>query len=376
MTAVSREYYQLWEGIATMCSVADVAKCGMLVRQGAFDGILGTPADTGTWDLSKSLDYCGKLLISGGVCDATLPVTFALYRQSTSTRCGLGILSAAPLYVNPHDDMDSVRPVSVRYKKMDEYELVHSFRFKFFVWIMLILWLVTLNKELQSVLVMVNFATYYPSNHDVSAFRSVKYLSWRDITSTISDPSTYGSMSEPLIIGSNTRVVICDISDVHRVTCWCVLILRVFNLIYMLSVGVVYATCTFSYLDLLMNTVALGFVFELPELFYTWLVPDHIKEQLDKTDLASFDSPMTKTGDRFPIVDGFARSKLAQGLLIIPAICVIIVEGNDRFHIVPMLDALRCACAQIGDSCLLGQHLTSAWWNSYWERVKHIITTG
>jgi len=373
--AVPREYFELWEGLAVICSVVDPARCGDLVGKGVFDGALGL--DGGSWNLVSALEYCGRLLMPGGMCDKTLPVTFTLHRQSLAGKCGQGVYSAGSLYVNPHNVRDSVRTVTVEYKEVAGFELVHSFQFKFFVWIMLILWLVTLNKELESVFTMLNFTMYFPSSSGNPLRIPRSEISWHNFKSSVRQ--TYEqirigkSISEPVLL-EGKRVLISDISNAHRITCWCVLILRTMDLFYMLVVGILYATCTHSYLDLLMNTVALAFVFELPELFYQWLVPEDIKEMLNNVELKPFKHSDDGTGSSglWSVTSDMARSRFFQGLALIPIVCAAIVQLNDRWRIRPMLQVLRCACAQSGDFCEVGQHLTRDWWNGYWEKLGHV----
>merc|ERR1712194_145468 len=172
----------------------------------------------------------------------------------------------------------------------------------------------------------------------------------------------------------NARMTIRDVSPAHRITCWCVFTVRVTNLFYMLLVGIVYATCTHSYVDLLMNTVALAFVFELPELFYEWLVPEQIKDVLSRAELAPFED--LGIGSRstnlfvMSLQEASSRARFIQGLAFIPIICISIVQMNDVWQTLPMLEVLRCACLQSGPECAVGTHLNREWFNAYWDRSK------
>jgi len=379
MLAVPRDYFELWEGIAVICAVVDPARCGDLVHDGVFDGALG-PSATGDWSLASAVEYCGKLLAPGGLCDKTLPVTYALHRQSFRSQCGAGVYSAGPLTTSPHNQRDSLRAVSVRYVKVSDYELVHSLTFRFFMGIMLVLWFATVSKELESVFTMAYFVVHYPSNGNNPLRIPRSKLSWMVLKGTVADTIRDwrdGNFSDSPVSGQGggcgKHVMITDISHAHRITCWCVLILRTVNLVYMLVVGIVYATCTHSYVDLLMNTVALAFVFELPELFYHWLVPEHVKEVLNNVDLAPLDKVEGENSKLMRLASALGKSRFFQGLVLIPIIAVAIVQVNDTWQTLPMLEVLQCACAQTGPRCEVGKHLTREWWNAHWNATARIL---
>jgi hypothetical protein len=375
---VPKGFFQIWEGLAVLCATTDTSRCGPLINAGVFDGALGY--GKGSWDLTGALEFCSQLLSTGGVCDRSLPYTFAIHRQRIRGKCGAGFYSAGGMYTNPFDAKDTLSSVSVNYQEVITYELVHSATFQFFVWIMLILWLVTLNKELESVFEMLDFCTFFPRTPSDSASplhinaRNVTWQSVRASVQQIYDNAT-SSGDGGFLVGKGETVLIEDISDTHRIICWVVLALRFINVFYMLFVGVVYACCTHSYLDLLMNTVALAFVFTLPEMFYGWLVPERIKAQMRRviivrdTSAVSSASMSLRNLAKLPIATGLVQSRFFQGLLLIPIICWAIVTLNDKYRVRPMLEVLRCACTQEGPHCEVGIHLQRMWWDVYWKNT-------
>ncbi|CAK0849807.1 unnamed protein product [Prorocentrum cordatum] len=277
-----------------------------------------------------------------------------------------------------------------RHAGLANFRLVHTLTFRAFMTIMLVLWLVTLNKELESVFTMTHFCMNYPSSEDQDALSPLRIprsdMSWHVLRSKMQDKWQWirdwraGELhldGDSAFFGKQ-RITISDISPVHRVTCWCVWVLRLVNLFYMLAVGIVYATCTHSYVDLLMNTVALAFVFELPELFYLWLVPEQIKDTLNRVELAPFDDVVAESvSTKFFNVSlhgAASRARFVQGLALIPLICVSIVQANDVWQTLPMLEVLRCACEQSGPECAVGKYLQREWWNAYWNRSHEIIS--
>merc|ERR1719384_2111918 len=76
--------------------------------------------------------------------------------------------------------------------------------------------------------------------------------------------------------------IIKGISSSHRCICVAMVVIRIFLLSYMAAAGVAFLMTTYSYTDLLMNAVALAFVFELPEFLFQVLVGRSQKEELDE----------------------------------------------------------------------------------------------
>lgn len=389
MVAVPQKYFQAWEGLVVICAVMDVARCGELIASGLFDGILGLPLKSlggihqEEFLLHHALDYCYSLLNPGGVCDKTLPVTFAMHRQKVTSKCGVGSYDTGPLVTNPTSKRDTIRTMTVSYSTLGSYEMVHSWVFRFFLWINLILWFVTLNKELEGVLELVDFCINFPQSETSGLRIKRENLNVQHIRETASMTVQRLSGSAPrqaagdswaqFLADNDGCVKITSMDMAHRLMCIFMFMIRAINLFFMGSVGIIYASFTHSYLDILMNTVALAFVFELPELFYHWLVPAYIKDLLDCCTILPYVSAFKVMRSWCPTCGRAMKSKYVQGLVVIPIIALVIVQTTDYHVTRPMLDVLRCACLQEGGRCEVARKLTKDWWDVHWAAVKEIM---
>lgn len=226
---------------------------------------------------------------------------------------------------------------------------------------------------------MAYFVRHFPSDNSHSPLSIPRsHISWLVLKGKVIDTVRAWKDGDvhisALRIGSGKRVIITDISHAHRVMCLCILLLRGVILVFMLAVGIVYSTCTHSYVDLLMNTVALAFVFELPELFYQWLVPTQTKRVLNSVELAPIDMVGGESSKLLRFTSAFGQSRFFQGLVLIPILAVAIVQVNDAWQTLPMLEVLQCACAQSGPSCEVGKLMTREWWNPRWNATARLAS--
>merc|ERR1719284_486902 len=72
-------------------------------------------------------------------------------------------------------------------------------------------------------------------------------------------------------------VTINFITRPHQFTCFCMLISRLFLAGYMTFVGTMFLLSNHTYIDLLLNAVALAFILELDEYLFACLVSEDTK---------------------------------------------------------------------------------------------------
>lgn len=160
-------------------------------------------------------------------------------------------------------------------------------------------------------------------------------------------------------------IYIKGITKPHRVTVVIMVIVRFTLIMYMAGVGSIFILTTYSYPDLLMNAVALAFVFELPEFFYSLLVGAREKEQLETVAPLEFTSSLPRTHGAMKLMG----SKYFLGLFLFPFLCYALVEWNHNNNIAPVEEALQCVCFQKGPRCTTEKYLTREWWDKYWADV-------
>jgi len=148
-----------------------------------------------------------------------------------------------------------------------------------------------------------------------------------------------------------------------RCMCFVVVLVRFWLMWYMGIVGTIFTLSTYSYDELLMNAVALAFIFELPELLFMWMVSSKDKKELGSLGPLLYVSKLAKMGSW----QRFLFSRYFWGLVVIPILCYIIVTNNHSLVVVPMQEALECACLQTGPRCLAAEQINSEWWAEYWS---------
>lgn len=382
--AIPKADFDQWRGLVTICVASDVARCSELVSKGLFDAVIGAPDPQthrgGVVDLDSAIDYCQRLLVPGGICEKTLPGTYMMYRARVSEKCGVSTYSPGHRHVNPHDHRDVTSVVQVSYSNVYDYVKCSSATFSFFLALILFLWYTNLVVEASNVLYIVDFICNFPvelkgSNPLVTP--SMKDVLQRAESSSMLPMSISKSMKAALSIDVEEEEpprkvkegskVIHSISHLHKLTCILMLGVRCFLLVYMMDVGSIFLLYTKSYDDLLLNAVALAFIFDLPEFLYMFLVNDSIKERLDDASLVPYPTSLPNRGWRGALIN-----KSLWGIFLIPSIVIAQVFYNKHVNILPGLEALQCTCFQQGPNCKTARYFKRDWWETYWQDVIEV----
>jgi hypothetical protein len=391
--AIPLRFFHIWQGLVTLCAATDINRCGQLMYSGIFDAALATRDKQGFSNLDAAMDYCQKILRPGGLCDNVLPVTFIMYRQQVMEKCGTPHYSHGMDYVSPANDHDVMHLVNVEYEKIGQFDMASGWKFRFFLGLILLVWYVNLLGELEAVILLADFLWNFPVEAS-DPFRTQMFLSrMRELSATMLGPEpdhprrsparththlpTHGrGGSRPLRMDSKASsreflnedglIEIKAISRLHKVTIAIMVLVRFTLIVYMAGVGTIFILTTYSYPDLLMNAVALAFVFELPEFFYSLLVGHQEKEQLESIAPLEFQSSLPKAEGGLL---GFIASKYFLGLFLFPVLAWALVEWNHRHNIAPVSEALQCVCFQSGPRCSTRQFMDRTWWNRHWADV-------
>jgi len=386
--AVPKDYFDWWRGLAVICVAHDVSRCGELVSKGMFDGAIAAGhrlTKGGVQDLDSALDYCQRLLRPGGMCEKTLPGAYMMYRSRVTEKCGPATYSTGGRYTNPLDDRDVMSTISVKYSMVDQYTTASSAQFCFFQGLILFLWFVNLVGELKAIIQLGDFI--YSFEHDeklplltpgmrrhlryfhrhISRQMSTRNLTQEDSIRSIddepdSDPDTCGDVDEK---GNH---IVSKISRAHKFMITMMLGVRFFLLIYMFHVGSMFLLTNHKYDDLLLNAVALAFIFELPEFLYTFLVSDEMKSDLEEAHTIDYATALPVRGCATLFL-----SKSLWGIVIIPIVVLVVVVYNYQVTTMPSLRALQCTCFQSGSSCDVASRFSREWWNLYWKDVARMF---
>mmetsp|Transcript_15202 Transcript_15202/g.53389 ORF Transcript_15202/g.53389 Transcript_15202/m.53389 type:complete len:790 (+) Transcript_15202:87-2456(+) len=395
--AVPLQWFHFWEGLVVLCAATDLNRCGQLIHDGVFDGALigANGRNSGLQHLNAALDFCQQILRPSGFCDQSLPVTFVMYRKQEEEKCGSPHFAAGSDYVNPYDDHDSLQTVEVSYEKLGTFEMASTYRFRLFLLLILVIWWINLIGELVSIINLVDFCLNVNVDdgdpfHTLDVLQRMKKRTsgvFQKVTKRMSSvltgdgqalPSPRGVEDVTSVLPENLMptprdaegsIVIASIARPQLVTCWIMVVVRVVLLVYMAGVGSVFIVTTYSFPDLLMNAVALAFVFELPVFLFALLVDKHDKELMESMAPIVFQSSLPLCGRFFQTI----TSTYFIGLVLFPLVCIGLVQWDLHVNILPTTEALECLCFQRGPRCVTNTYFQRSWWDEHWENVSWVF---
>merc|ERR1719353_1692085 len=285
--------------------------------------------------------------------------------------------------------------IAVKYATVDEYTTASSFQFCFFQSLILFLYFVNLLGELKAIIHLGDFIVSFETDERLplltprmrrmlkpwqrTASRHISTLSHSlssasfgsnppDSTPDEADDASdeeEEKMAEADKLGNH---VITKISRAHKIMVTLMLLTRFVLLVYMFHVGSMFLLTNHKYDDLLLNAVALAFIFELPEFLYTFLVSDEMKNDLEGSHTADYVTALPARG-----CSTVFFSKSLWGIVIIPVVVLTVVVYNYQVTTEPSLQALQCTCFQSGSTCDVASRFTRDWWNIYWKDIKHMF---
>lgn len=375
--AVPKAYFDWWVGLVVICVEFDPARCSELVARGLFDGALNAGSrwtTGGVQDLDSALDYCQRMVQPGGLCEQSLPGFYSTYRQRTHDKCGAAVYSSGDRYINPHNERDAMRTIRVSYTTVDNYVQYSTKRFRFFLFMILLLWYVNLLDELRDIVKLMDFLFRFPVTNVnpllTPYMRShIAKIHWGDRSEESSQPESDQQRSEQ-DDDDDDMLVVSDIAWPHWCMCAFMCVLRLSLLIYLFHVGTTFLLTDQGYTDLLLNSVALAFILDLPVVLYVTLLSDKAKKALDNAHTKDFETSLPTQG-----VARLCVSKAFWGIFVLPVLIYWVVSFNHEANTLPVLEALRCSCLQEGSNCEVSHRFTRAWWNTYWTHINYLFAT-
>lgn len=339
--AIPRFYFDIWQGVIGLCIHSDTAMCGTLVLNGLFDEALSPKSNsTRIKDLNSAMQYCNKLLNAGGLCDQALPQTYQLYKARHAQQCGEAIYVSGPVYKNPYDTEDRMYVTKASYAQVQTYEKAWGLWFWVFQFCVILIWFVSIIQEVFELRMLIEFVAVFPQNKALG-------------------------LDADLDINEDLGTVrINAISGAHRIIIILTLTIRLFLTFYVGRVGTAFLIADTDYLNLLLNAVALVFIFEIDELLYMALGRTTTKIDIEQTEPLEFDAwfPETKCIGRL-------LDKDFWGMFLLPLSVACIVAYYAHFTTRPIIEALRCACNQEGEHCLEATSYDKIWYDDYWRNV-------
>jgi hypothetical protein len=337
--AIHLPYFTYIMADVIMCSYRSEDMCANLLERGYFHVPLkyGTSPRVGP-SIESALKYCRALLMPGGTCERSLPSTYAVWKVSSTAECGAAEYSGFT-YTNPGNN-STKSLLSVDYSSRVEYDFAQDMWFMSFKAIIIFLWLLMMSVDIKDVYKVMTFCARMP---DASNFG-------QDAVIVEQDPA------DP----EDVRYRIRAITRRHRMMLITVSLVRVFVVCVLSVVGVAYLIKTNAYADLIMNGVALVFIAEISSVLFDQVLREEIKDQTE--DIKPI--PVRMYGwdwlnDRPALID-------MLWMVLITVVTFLIMSWQLTSVVVPVHDALQCACLSQGDRCVEAHKYNFEFWHEYW----------
>mmetsp|Transcript_133056 Transcript_133056/g.265481 ORF Transcript_133056/g.265481 Transcript_133056/m.265481 type:complete len:669 (-) Transcript_133056:223-2229(-) len=366
--AVPRKYFEWFQGMAAFCSTTSPGHCTSLLQKDVFTSAMDPDQwfGVGLHTIDDSIEYCNRLLSPGGLCGKMMPSSYSLYSSMVDDKCGALTYTMGSMYRNPHDPHDGIRILHPTFSKVGEFTETTSTAFEFFLLLLLMTWFFNSMEEMKNIgavfdllvnFPVINVFPFMPEQYREKVNKRISRMSVR-----MGELIREGESQHSLNVDKKAVSIDC-ISRPHQMTLGCMVFIRLSLLIYMTIVGTIFLLSNHHYLDLLLNAVALAFIFELDEFIFTFLVSDEVKKQLEQIKPIRFESSMPTNG----FASLFFRREL-WAYIIIPLCALSVVYWNQWHNLQPVLDALRCLCEKQGKNCVEADRFPSSWWDKYWKQ--------
>jgi hypothetical protein len=342
MKAIPKPLFDYWMGDAILCTYADPYICPTLLKRGFFDEAMN-PKNNGKniQDIDAALDYCVWMLKVGGGCEQSFPQIYKLYRARRQMQCGDGSLFNAGLYKNPNNKVDKVYIAQVDYGNLGDHQKAETAEYAFFLFLVLLLWLFALLGEMREMLKLGEYCIVAPVAGDDGGLEVKK------------KEEDGEEIEEYTIVG---------LTPGHRTACACICVIRVMVVIYLGVVGCIFLVMETGYMDLLMNAVALAFILEVDEILFGSIARARTVEDLESVGEIEFETVLPTQG-----CSGWVLQKDFWGIIMFPLIAIGLIVFHSLFTTQPVLDALNCACYQLGPQCRDADNYGKEWWDNYWS---------
>lgn len=343
---IPKAYFNFWRGDAMMCAHFDPNSCEAAAKSGIFEAALVpgrvSAESKGIHDLDSAIEYCYRMLSSGGGCEALLPTDFKRNREQRWGRCGARSLVEGGKYTNPYDKDQSVHILEATYESVYKYQRGTSRLYVFFQSLIIMLWLLSLIDEWRELLKFIEFLIVFPG---------------------LNSQDNGGTVNKPTHEDGETTYTITGISKKHRALLALFFVIRVNVCGVLTQFGTWFLLTETDYLNLVLNSLALTFILTIDAMLFE-LIEHEIREMMDNARAIEFVTRMPTEGWM-----GYCLKKECWGLFMVPLLAVCIVLNFTYTQKEPLLTVLRCACTQEGDKCMDSPVYQAEWWKDYWSKV-------
>jgi hypothetical protein len=370
--ALHKAYFDFAKGDIIMCNYRNEEMCPNLLKRGFFDGPLkdGNSPRVGK-TIDSALNYCYKLLKTGGLCERSLPSAYSVWRKSSEKQC-LDPVYHKFDYTHPGTGM-AKSLLEVDYMAVTDYEKGRrSHLFIVYKSIIIMTFVLCVVVELNDILVAFTWVLAFPSEHDVDNAVSITARSQQTESPTArSEISTGRSFrtapDSQLTYRSHDpdphKYEIHGISTEHRITVGCLTLIRLVLAVLLLWVGTVFLLQDTDYINLLLNGVGLVFIIEIANSLYVQLLSADLREKFENTEPLSVSMASVWKGLWIRKAALRDLCRLAFGIVLL-CVCMYL----HYIHIAkPLSTALECTCLNQGEQCFEAKEYNKDFWKTYWE---------
>jgi len=249
-------------------------------------------------------------------------------------------------YTNPYDPDQRVHVLKASYESVDAYARATSRTFKFFLALVIMLWLLSLLDEWREILKFGEFLLMFPgiNRGEIGG----------ECVDTDDNPTNGEEGMSYKITGLSTR---------HRAVLVIVYAIRVIVCSVLTKFGTEFLLVENNYLDLVMNSLALTFILTIDSMLFS-LVETDVKDCMAQCKKLEFETNLPSKGCL-----GYCLKKECWGLFLVPVVSVCIVLYYNMNTKEPVLTALTCACLQEGGDCMESMRYKEGWWMNYWSHI-------
>lgn len=328
--AIHKEYFTYIMGDVAMCGYRNGDMCGNLVKRGFFDAALmqGNIPRVGT-TIRSALDYCHSLLDPQGLCDRALPSKYEAWKIESAEEC-----KEADFDEFIYEDPNTGAPKSllaVDYKARKQYEVAQTAVFYIYKTCIVLIWMLLTVDQFRDALKTLAWVSQIPITNPDDP------ISARDV---------------------NVHEDVRTISTCHRTSLILVTLVRIGTVMVLLWIGLNFLARQMDYIGLLMDGVALIFIVEVEEIIYTRVIRQDVRAAWEDRKPI----PLKKVG----ILAGKPELEDLIWFFVLLVFSVCFMWYYTASLVVPLYDALRCACLSEGESCREAHAFSYSFWQQYW----------
>merc|ERR1719436_419674 len=163
MEEIAKPYFTYASGDVIMCMYRNEKMCANVLRRGFFDAPLehNTVPRVGN-TIDSAIEYCYQLLKPGGICETTLPSTYAVWKIASDQECKKKTYQKFS-YTNPNKTMDEQKSMlEVDYKARKQYQKVNTPLFITYKTVIIAIWVMAMVYELKMQIIVTTWIARFP----------------------------------------------------------------------------------------------------------------------------------------------------------------------------------------------------------------------